>query len=152
MIVDRPTARVILIAGSDVLLLRGDMGVWFMPGGGLDPGETHEAAAMRELWEETSLRVASVGPWVWSRQHVWSTRRGDMFRSVERFYVVRTQAFTPAWARDDDPERNGIACMQWWNVAEIAGAAHEVFAPRRLAELLPPILAGDTPMIPIDVL
>jgi uncharacterized protein (DUF952 family) len=35
---DRPTARVVLLNDRDqVLLLRGDMGVWFMPGGGLEP-------------------------------------------------------------------------------------------------------------------
>ena len=30
-------------------------GAWQMPQGGIDPGETPEAAALRELWEETGV-------------------------------------------------------------------------------------------------
>jgi uncharacterized protein (DUF952 family)/8-oxo-dGTP pyrophosphatase MutT (NUDIX family) len=150
--IDRPTARVVLLNDRDqVLLLRGDMGVWFMPGGGLEPGETHEQAAARELWEETSLRIETPGPWVWTRRHVWTTPRGIAVRSIERFFLVRTAAFTPRWAREDDPERHGISDVRWWPVPSIAAAAAEVFAPRRLGALLPPLLANDLVDIPIDV-
>ncbi len=33
---------------------------WQMPQGGMDPGEDPEAAARRELWEETGVRSAAV--------------------------------------------------------------------------------------------
>jgi 8-oxo-dGTP pyrophosphatase MutT (NUDIX family) len=152
MSIDRPTARVIVLDESNrVLLLRGDMGVWFMPGGGLEPGEDHAHAAARELWEETSLRIATLGPWVWTRRHEWSQSDGRVIRSIERFFVARTQGFTPRWARADDPERNAIERHRWWTVHEIAAATSEVFAPRRLAALLPPLLAGRLPETPLDV-
>ena len=60
----RPAARVVLFDSERrVLLLRAEFplrpgdtharAVWFTPGGGVEPGESYEAAALRELWEET---------------------------------------------------------------------------------------------------
>ena len=66
---DREAARVLLLDGSDRLLLfRGcdpadrDRGQWwFTPGGGLDPGETYEQGARREVLEETGLSQFDLG-------------------------------------------------------------------------------------------
>lgn len=40
--------------------LRNHAGEVSLPGGSLDPGESHEAAALREAWEEVGLEPASV--------------------------------------------------------------------------------------------
>ena len=59
----RPTVRVLLIDDHERLLLFryegifvvGDvrsLALWVPPGGGLREDETHETAAIRELWEE----------------------------------------------------------------------------------------------------
>lgn len=42
---------------SVLLVKRCDVSVWVIPGGGVDPGESPEQAAIREIWEETGLRV-----------------------------------------------------------------------------------------------
>ena len=36
-------------------------GLWSLPGGRIEPGETARAAAEREVWEETGLSAALVG-------------------------------------------------------------------------------------------
>lgn len=40
-----------------VLILRRDVPVWVLPGGGIDPGETAEQAILREILEETGFQV-----------------------------------------------------------------------------------------------
>lgn len=51
-------ARVMLIDGDKVLLIRHTyVPGWQFPGGGVGPGETIEAAAQRELLEESGYRV-----------------------------------------------------------------------------------------------
>ena len=40
-----------------LLTCRKDNGLWCLPGGGIDPGESVVEACAREVWEETGLRV-----------------------------------------------------------------------------------------------
>ncbi len=51
---------------------RGEMGYWELPGGGLDFGESPEAALLREIDEETGLHVAVAEP-----LSLWHHLRGD---------------------------------------------------------------------------
>ncbi len=62
-----PAVGVVATRGSDVLLIRQyrfivDEFVWAIPSGGVIQGETAEAAAKRELHEETGYSVSSVEP------------------------------------------------------------------------------------------
>jgi acetyl-CoA carboxylase carboxyl transferase subunit beta len=58
-------ASVVLRDGERYLLVRRghepNAGLWSLPGGKAEPGETLAATAQRELWEETGLR-ARIGP------------------------------------------------------------------------------------------
>ena len=68
-----PAAGAIVFRGDSVLLVkRGgepNRGRWSVPGGALEPGETVEAATVREVEEETGvrvrpLRIADVGDYI----------------------------------------------------------------------------------------
>ncbi len=69
-----PGASVIVRRGDEVLLMRrSDTGDWTYHGGCLEPGETLEEAAARELREESGLiarRLTLVGVFAGPRQHV----------------------------------------------------------------------------------
>lgn len=52
-------ARVVLVDGERVFLIRHTyLPGWQFPGGGVEPGESAEAAGARETFEETGYRVA----------------------------------------------------------------------------------------------
>lgn len=61
----RPTAGVVCLRGREVLLIkRGNpprQGQWSLPGGRIEWGETSEAAALRELVEETGVAAELLG-------------------------------------------------------------------------------------------
>ena len=90
--IDRPTVRLIVLNDrNEVLLLRleGAGGpFWMTPGGGLEPGESYEQAARRELKEETGIELTELGPWVWKGTDLWYGR-DKTYRMVRRFYLVR---------------------------------------------------------------
>lgn len=48
-------------AGRVLLQRRNDDGSWSLPAGAVDPGESPAQAVVREVWEETGLRVVPVG-------------------------------------------------------------------------------------------
>jgi 8-oxo-dGTP pyrophosphatase MutT (NUDIX family) len=144
---------VLVIDETDRLLLfraSGDMGdVWITPGGALEPGESAEDAARRELWEETGIAGVALGPCVWTRTHLF-TVDGRAYAQGERFYVARVSIPAVTLENIGAAERPFISAWRWWTVEDIT-ASPAVFAPRSLGSILPAIIAGAYPPEPLDL-
>ena len=88
----RAVRAVLVTPDQSILLVRfefPDKTVWALPGGGLDPGETHLEALRRELIEEVGLHDVEPGPHVWTREHIipfidgqWDGQRDEFYLSL----------------------------------------------------------------------
>jgi 8-oxo-dGTP pyrophosphatase MutT (NUDIX family) len=153
---ERQSVRVLLISPAGRLLLIkyrniGRTGTsrpcWTTCGGGRDPGETIEQTAIREVFEETGFSSVQLGPVVWYGED--EERSGDWnVRHREHFIV----AFAPSEAVMSggwtEHERSEILKTRWWTPADIRASGDNIY-PRRLADLLEPVLAGTYPAEPI---
>lgn len=58
---DFAVATFVVDAGKVLLLFHRKLGKWLPPGGHIEPGELPDDAAVREVYEETGVRVELVG-------------------------------------------------------------------------------------------
>lgn len=136
----RRAARILLIDELERLLLirfapPKRRAFWCGVGGECDPGEDFHAAAVRELFEETGLRVESCGPEIAQRMDDFITLEGEPVTSDERFFRVRTTSFTPDCTGHTDLERELIKEFRWFSAAELA-EWHEPVFPVNILDLL----------------
>lgn len=145
----RHSARVLLLDGTDRLLLMRHGDAWFTPGGGLEPGEQPREAAVRELYEEIGLRVEvdELGPLVAMTSGraelgwVNGLLRDDMFLHRVASHEVDTSGLGPHETRSYRGHR-------WWSVDELARTDATIY-PLRLAPLVADLVAGRIPAEPV---
>ncbi len=146
--VARPAARVVLLDPDDRVLLFRFRSRWVAPGGGLDAGETHEEAALREVAEECGITNVGLGPALWRREFEF-TWEGRRLLQQEVYFVARVLPFEVSNAGWTETELDVIAEHRWWPVAAIPDL-DPAFAPSRLGALLRDFLAHGAPAEPID--
>lgn len=158
----RDTARLVVLDPSGRLLLiqyraqrdldparPGDRGFWFTPGGGLEPGETHEQAAARELKEETGISGVPIGPHVASREALI-----DLFlrraHTRERYFLVRAPSDRLDTSNLAGTEMDEVMDVRWWELPGLAASGAHI-EPQSLLPLAQELVAGRVPPAPIQL-
>jgi 8-oxo-dGTP pyrophosphatase MutT (NUDIX family) len=117
---------------------------WFAVGGALEPGEAPADAAVREVFEETGLRITDPGPVIMTRRFEWEFE-GCAYDQEESYFLVRTSTFVPLADGWSDTERATMKGHHWWSIDDLRATEEEVF-PDALADLLEQFLADDDPL------
>jgi 8-oxo-dGTP pyrophosphatase MutT (NUDIX family) len=128
--------------------------VWSLPGGGLDPGESHIDALHRELIEEVGLRDPVIGAHVWNREHIIPHDDGLWDGQRDRYYLVEArERFDPEPALSWEQLRaERLHELRWWHLDDIERATLDGvwFSPRSLGSHLRALLATGPPPTPVD--
>jgi 8-oxo-dGTP pyrophosphatase MutT (NUDIX family) len=149
----RRAARVLLVDDADRLLMfsgfdpaRPEHRFWVTVGGGLDPGESSAEGAVREVAEETGLRLdpALLGEPV-RTDVVEFPFEGVWYRQEQIFYFVRVAPFDVSTAGFDEVERRSIDGNRWWSLAELRDTTEPIY-PKDLPDLLENVLTRAVPL------
>jgi 8-oxo-dGTP pyrophosphatase MutT (NUDIX family) len=153
--VPRRTVKLLLVDPDDrLLLVRGRDSAdgahhWYPVGGGIEDGESHHEAAVREAWEETGIEGLPTGDTVWTREahYEHAGLRYDVHETWLRYPVAH---FIPTPARLSDLEQQGIIGFRWWTADELRATTASVFPPD-LGERFARLLVEGCPTTPIDI-
>jgi ADP-ribose pyrophosphatase YjhB (NUDIX family) len=135
-------ARVILLDPEQRVLLiheatEPDRPYWLTPGGGIEPGETPQQAAAREVLEETGIEVVIPpdAPAVFTERRLWAYN-GVSYDQSNVFFAARVPAgLTLEPAHLTAMEQATLLGLRWWTLDDLS-RSDEVFYPAGIAELV----------------
>lgn len=142
-VIARRAARVLVLdATGQVLMLRGcdparpHHRYWMTVGGGLEDGEAVTDAAVRELAEETGLRLTppDLGEPVFHDVTEFPFD-GRWYRQEQVYFAVRVPSWDVDFSGFEAIERATVDTHRWWSLDDFATAT-EPYYPAELPDLL----------------
>lgn len=120
-----------MICNNHILLVRNiPKGFYFLPGGGLEFGETLQQAVMRELQEETMLAASDfqVGAVIGIFENIFADEHGDKHHTIENLVEV-VMPHKPVISRE------GHLAFEWWPLDRLSEIRYypEALGPKLLA-------------------
>ena len=144
-VVDRDAARVVLVDGDGRVLLiemrdplEPERGwYWVTPGGGREHGESAQECAVREVLEETGLRLdpQDLGP-VCREETTEYGFEGALVRQHQVLFVVHVEAFVVDTSGWEAAELRSQREVKWWTRDELSSTAERIY-PEDLLALVP---------------
>lgn len=134
--------RVIEAAGGvvynhqDEVLLIHRRGYWDLPKGKIDDGESREAAAAREVMEETGLSAVEMGDYLGLTYHTYRDKKSRRILKVTYWYRMRAEREALAPQREEDIEH-----AEWRGLKDFFGSRPKVYG--NIRDLLARELEGE---------
>lgn len=122
---------------------------WCPTGGGVDPGESPEDSARREVQEETGWSGPLELVEVWHRRHV-ANFVGRLVDHRERWFLAQVPPFPVHTAGFTELERRTVSEWRWWSISDLHRAP-ERLVPEDLAALLEALLESGPPPRPFEI-
>ena len=124
---------------------------WYCVGGQIEPGESIQNAALREIYEETGFVKENIelGPVVWFGEFSM-VLHGSMMRLKQVFVVARTRQKQALLSAPDEWEKAYVQKLAWFSLEKIRNS-EEVIFPVLMQDYLPDILSGKCPKEPIEI-
>ena len=98
---------------QDELLVFYRRGSWDMPKGKIDPGETPEQAAVREVQEETGLIHVSLGVFLTHTYHTYDLKNQRILKKTWWFRMKTTDMLLIPQTEEDIEEIHWVAPKTW---------------------------------------